>query len=657
MPIFSQIQTNFSNGISQNSKNWLPYSARFTRNLAIFEDSDSVTLTPIPVKDSGSVVTDLVKWIVDANPYENARYALGDSGIVYKIASNVWTSDHTIGSGAPTGQGLVMLSDAIYFATSTTIGRKFQLSTGSGTYNDDFFTDGTNNLDANVTASGNTYTLATTIGEASTAKITYAPAFDPLKVVSLYVTAKGTGNWTVTIHDVNNNSLGSVTVANASLTNGQMNTFTFATPIRINIGSTYHIHVTSTVADGTVQTGTSADLSTAQYQTIFGILIADTDYHPMIQHTNGVTGIWVVGNEHYLGTYDNTTYNPNKITFEPGYKVRALMIINEYVAAFCWKTSNIDSFEGGYVYFWDGISNYFNFKMPITLGMPNAASNFKNRLMMISGSNGDISMAPDQTQPFRLLQDAPKLTIGSRVEVLPGAMAVWQNRALWGYSNTNDANAAAYNDGSAGAHADGDTYTPPTGMEQGVYEFGNQSDRAITYTAVSTEVLNFAFQPSTVIANPTAFKIGCIAAFGKDCYVSYKDGTSYYVDRITKGNNPAATGSWESLVFDKSLDGTEQLVQQPQKEKLAHRVRVTFNTLPTGATVTAKYRLNRAAAWTFGTTVTAGGTTAVALIDKRYNEVEYGFDVTATTTNPVITSVGIFYEPLPGETAGSSSNL
>lgn len=666
--VFTLTNTNFSNGISENSKNWLPYSARFTRNLAIFEDSDSCTLTPMPVLDSGVVVTDLVKNMIDAYPYETARYAYGDSGNIYRIASNTWALDHTVASGSPAGQGMVMLVDALYGASSTAIWRKFSLSSGSGIYNDDFFSDGIQNVDINFTASGQTYAVPVSITE-NTANTLYFGsggngntskfAYDPIKTIQLYVTSKGTGAMVLTLHDSNNTNLGSVTVANGSLTNGQMNSFTFATPINIQIGQTYHCHITQSSADGTIQTGSSSDFSTAQVKTLFGILVADSNYHPMIQHTNGVTAIWVVGNGHYLGVFDGTTYNPNKITLEPGFNIRTIAKINENIVAYAWKGSNIDDYEYGRAYIWDGIQNYFNYSRELTQGTPNSIGNFKNRMFGIFGSRGEIEIAPDEASPFRQIQKAPKLTTGSRVEVLPNAMGVWQARCLFGYSNTNDPNTGVYNDPSAGNHVTGDTYVPPVGMEQGIYEFGNQSDRAITYTAVSTEVLNFAFQPSTPIANPTAFKIGCIFPVGKDCYAAYKDGSIYYVDRITKGNNPVSFGSWESLISDRSFDKYDQFQQMPQKFKLGVRVRVSFAALPTGCTVTAKIRADRASAWTFGnttTSTTSPNTTATVLLGGgglRYKEIEYGFDVTAATNYPTILGVEWFFYPLQNETDNS----
>lgn len=75
-----------------------------------------------------------------------------------------------------------------------------------------------------------------------------------LKSVKLNIVDKGTGNWTVTIHDSADSSVGSKTITNASLTNGVYNEFTFSSPLSMTIGEEYHVHVTSTVADGQLRT-------------------------------------------------------------------------------------------------------------------------------------------------------------------------------------------------------------------------------------------------------------------------------------------------------------------------------------------------------------------------------------------------------------------
>jgi hypothetical protein len=54
-----------------------------------------------------------------------------------------------------------------------------------------------------------------------------------------------------------------ITIANASLTNGVVTYFNV--PANVTALASYHFHVTSTVADGTVRVGTLNDLETCSY--------------------------------------------------------------------------------------------------------------------------------------------------------------------------------------------------------------------------------------------------------------------------------------------------------------------------------------------------------------------------------------------------------
>lgn len=610
-------------GLSSNSRSGLASSWRFAKNLNIYNDDDSVSLNPIPVKVSGSVVLGVGKWMVDVFPSASDKYGYDDGGNIYKItSSDVFTLDRasaTIGNGAA-GQGLGYLDNALYYTTATTLGRKYPLS-GTPAYNDDLITDGTLNLDLSVTASGNTYAVPAAISETSTNKCTIVPTTDPLKTISVWVTAKGTGNWTVTVHDAGNNNLGSATVSNASLTNGAMNSFTITTPVRINIGETYHFHATSSVADGTLQSGTSNDLETAQYNTYFGILISDTQYHAIIQHTNGTGGTIVIGNANYMATWDGVTYQPNQIEITPGYNIRYFVRENEFIVAMAWKGTNIDDYEDGKAFWWDGISPYYNYSKPVTGGQPNASLNYKNRILSVLGSNGNLTLG---TEPFKTIQPAPLLARGKKVEIIPGAMTTWQGRAHIGMAYLTD---------------DG------TGFTHGVYEFGNNSDRAVSYTSVSTEVLNLGYTISTGDTQGTTMKIGCVAGFGNSMYIWWKSQASTYgVDKVSKTSNPATSGSYESLIDDDTVEGGN-LSSAPQKLKEASRLTIYYDTLPAGCTITPKYRLNRATSWTTGTTTDigiAGTRQCIMDIHQRYYEIEYGFDIVATTNYPLI--LGMLYE-------------
>lgn len=639
-------QTQFNGGIASDSKTGLQNAARFNRNLDIFTDADSVRLNPKPILDSATTVTDLIKCGVDTYPWETARYAYGDAGNLYKITSNTWSLDRTVSGGA--GQGIGALGDLLLYAGSTKLGKKGILSSGAATYDDDFLTNGTDNVDVSQVASGNIYTVGTGVTETDVTKIisltgTLVITKDPLKTVSVFIASKGSGNWTLALHDRFNNVIGTKTIANASLTDNAFNDFTFATPLRTNPGQSYHIHITSTVADGTVQTSTASDISTAQFKTIFGILIADTEFHGMIQHTNGVTGILVIANVDYMATYDLETYSPNAIRITPGYRIRGWTRENEFIVAFATKGVSIDDFEEGKLFYWDGIQPYYNYSKPVPDGQPNAIASTKNRLFSVLGSKGDMALG---TEPFRALQSAPKLTTGKKVEVLPEAITTWQRRVHLGFSNTDDTLAGNYNYTTGAAVA---------GMEQGVYSFGSESDRAISLQSVSTEVLNFAFSPSTPIVNPNSFKIGWVEAFGKDLYISYKDGSTYYVDRVNKGNAPCANGSYESLIIDLGIKN-KQLAPMPQKTKKAIKLVVTFEPLLASVGVTPKFRMDRTLNWTLGTAMTTLSETRAELsfengdFSPRYREIEIGFDLAAASTNQVVvTSMLYVFDPLLDE--------
>lgn len=586
--------------------------ARFIKNMNIHEDPSYITLMPGLSKVSDSVVTNLVTWADDGQPFDTNRYFYDQAGNLYKETSGgAWSNIRTVSGGA--GQGLLVFDDYLYYSTSTTIGRYGRLS-GSPSFNDDFLSDGTTNIDQeNITASGQTYTTPTSISETSTNLLSFTPLRDPLKAVIIKVASKGTGNWTVTIHDSNNNSIGTATVSNASLTNSAANTFTFTTPLRMIIGNTYHIHVTSTVADGTVTTGTTSDLSTAYYQTLFGILVADSNWHPIKNHLN----LMCVGNERYLAVWDEATYNPNRLTFAAGFKVRSMTIQKEYLVIATWKGSSIDAVEEGRLYYWDGISTTFNYYENVNLGLPNAIHTSKNRLFGIYGSSGTMHLF---NEPFKKIQDPPYLGRGKKVEVYPGAITEWQSKTYIGIAGSTD---------------DG------TGLSQGVYEWGNQQDDL-------PEVLNYAFTISTGTTQSTEVSIGMVKAFGKDLYVSWKDAATYGIDKVSKTSNAAANGSYEQLIYDGG---------NPQKNMLPQKIVITFLPLATGESVTPKYRLDRASSWTLGTDInTVGSTRAELLLDVqgRANEIEYGFDVASSNgTYPKITGVFFMSDDLSDETPES----
>ena len=178
----------------------------------------------------------------------------------------------------------------------------------------------------------------------------------------------GTGDWTVTVHDQNNRSLGSKTVANGSMVVGD-NTFTFASVIRVQPKESYHFHVTSTVADGGLDTETATDHEGAEFVVNFAPLIT-ADFHEMSEMLGG----WAIANERYIGFFDNVNgeYNPTKVVLAPGFEVRTMTKNEEYLVVEAWKGQSFSEAEEVRRYFWDGIESTFNYFEEINEGGPNA---------------------------------------------------------------------------------------------------------------------------------------------------------------------------------------------------------------------------------------------------------------------------------------------
>lgn len=113
-------------GISVSKKIGQQGSFRFGRHLNIIDDPNDLTLFITGTKDSGSTVTGLIKWIVDATPYNTKRYFYDENGKIYEENAGVWTVLRTVSDSH--GQGLAVHDDYLYYTQNTRIGRYGPLS-------------------------------------------------------------------------------------------------------------------------------------------------------------------------------------------------------------------------------------------------------------------------------------------------------------------------------------------------------------------------------------------------------------------------------------------------------------------------------------------------------------------------------------------------
>lgn len=472
---------------------------------------------------------------------------------------------------------------------------------GSPTYSTDVpFSSPTSRLDLDQESEvvGNTTALATSIAETSSDKKEFVPAKDPQKSVEVNISAKGTGDWTLTVHDPLNREVASVTVANADLPSSGDYEFVFASVWRPILGVTYHFHVTSTVANGTVVSSGANDLSTADFHTYYQFLVEDTQFHPIIQFLNFLA----FGNDRYVATYDGSTYNPHRLTLPGGWKVRCYAWYKHYLAIGCWKGTNVYDYDDGIIFFWDGISDTYNFYVAVPEGAINAMLFSRGELHVWAGYQGDhlVYLGGDKATKIKRV---PKIADDKYIEIYPGAVSMWRSLIRYGVGVSDSAI-----------------------VERGVYTHGSLNERY-------PNSLSYDYPISTGNRLNTV-SIGMVLPVGQKLLISWKDNVSYGVDVVDPAGDPFATATIEYMIEDDDMI---------YKERLAQVLRAEFEPLNSGESVAIKHKFDRADSFTeLASEATAAATELRENVNDsdRHREYQIAVDLaTSTTTSPKLTGV------------------
>ncbi len=616
-------QQSFVGGNATDSKIGPKGSFAYSRQLDFRKRPSQMSVLPAPFQTGIGVIDDLVQDMVQVA--DGTRYALGSSGNFYKIdTSSVWTVIGNVGTGA---YGLVYRSDidAIYIS-STTYASLYSPVSNSPTLNIAQYaqTKSTNTF-ATSSGGGQTYSVLAAISEGAGDLRSFRSDIEPLYSIKVNITTVGTGNWTVTLHDGLNNVLGTSTVANANVALG-LQEFVFTTPVRALVdpsgngnGRIYHFHVTSTVADGKIATSVASDCSTADFEIWANRFVSPNNgMHVGTSFLNFV----VFGNERYLTVWEPLSDNPqnaewqrHKLIFPAGYEVCGLAATNEYLAIACEKrsTSPTKTFQDGKIFFWDGVTNGYNFFIDCPEGAPYAIQTYHNSIYYISG-NAIYQWAG--AQPVKV-QNMPNVEtefsgVVNQTFVYPHCSTVRQNILMFGYPSQ----------------------TTNTSMEHGVYSWGGYDKNyppALGYSYITSNMVTSGVRTNNGSNN---LRIGMVKSYVDQMYISWRDDTTggYGVDLVDNTSTASTSASYESVIFDAGA---------VYKEKIALRYRVSFLPLPAGAIVTPKYKVERGS-WVNGTPVTTGTNAYIYFPSKRYYEIQVGFEITGTATSPVqITGVAL----------------
>jgi hypothetical protein len=655
----------FEGGWSTDGKIGPKNSFAYSNSIEFRNNPSQMSVQPGTTREDGGVVTDLIQNEVMAS--DGQIYAIGNAGNFYRRStSKVWSKVGTIAQGTfgmdyrqdansiyiPNSKSVALYSnmdvsgqlvDSYYgpsissYNATATVGFNVNAYQGAGG------TISTTTNSVTTTTAGSTATnttlLQTSINEVQPSLRYFQSDCEPLMKISVWVVNKGTGDWTLTLHDGLNKVLGTATVSNANLNNAAWNDFVFSSAtnaqIRIYVATssgnnarTYHFHLTSTVADGTCASTNNNDLSSCDVQVWADRLIAPTNsMHVMARFLQ----YELIGNSNYLSVWEplsatptNSEWQRHRLVFPQGYEVCGIAVLNEYAVIACERvsTSSTGIPQEGILFFWDGVSATYNYFMKVPEGSPYGIHAKKNQIYYFAGT-ALYGMGGPTTQPIKVRTMPYSSTnysgSANPIKIYPNAATVRRSTHLIAYPS----------------------YTTATTIPFGVYSWGSV-DRNYPDSFALNYQLSTGSQYYSVSNN---LQIGMVQSFGDTLHISWRDDLNggYGIDVVDNTSNPASTATWKSNQFDNGL---------VTKLKKAKFIQVSFSPLPSGATVQMFYTINR------GTTVYDTNIYSSTNLYKNnanyarfdigstseFYEIQIGLNLTATTTTPVILGVTFVFD-------------
>lgn len=587
------------------------------------------------------------------------RYGVDTAGWLYNIdTSDNITPLYKMTSGGASGMLYNSITDQLYVPSQNTVSLYGKLtssvsapvwrpdqfaasaSNAPGTVNlynpDDGLFDGAtrNNsqgITTGITKSSQVTTnttlttnVPTVLAENTTDLCFFNPDIEPFYSINPYIVAKGTGNWTLTLHDSLNNVLATVTVANANLTNNSYNAFVFSSQIRALVNATqtgqstsYHFHLTSSVNDGTVGSINAGDMTSVDFLLFAYALVAPRNgLHPTCLFTGNGTPFLCIGNANYLTTYNfgndanpsNSQYVRHQLYFQPGEEVCGVDTNNQYLIIATEKRSATAgrNQQYGRLYFWDATTNAPAFDIPIAMGAPYGLHTENGiTYMTISGAlyawqNGSSIIKVRKVA----YESTDYLNAVDNTFVYPHMMASRYGLLLMGYPST--------------------TSNPNTTF--GIWSWGTVELTYPNSYGYSYGLANGLQNFST----SNQLQMGCVYNFVDTMYVSwsYTDANSvvhYGMDRLNNFSAPAQKFEYDSLIWDGGIT---------YKQKRGARVKLTTLPLPAGYTLKAYYTPDRGTP-VYSPSMKQGDRSIVLEATPRFNEVQWGF-VGSTTSGATL---------------------
>lgn len=634
------INRNFDGGWTTDLKVGLKNAFAYSKSIDFRKSPSQITVLPQPRREDNGVLKDLVQNEVITN--DGTIYATGSTGFFYKrTPAGAWSAESSMVPGT-FGMDYRQDADAIYICGRKSVSLYQPVSNNPSMkpafYASSFSTyNASDDVGFNVNSyqigSSKTTSITTSYTETNTLLRYFQTDIEPLVKIGVFIVSKGTGDWTLTLHDGLNNVLGTSTITNANLTNNVFNYFTFpdATNQQVRLyvkpnARTYHFHITSTVGNGTVSSTTQNDLSSCDLQIWADRMIqTNNGMHPMTRFLQ----YECIGNGNYLSVWEplsdpptNDEWLRHRLVFPQEYEVCGSATFNEYIAIACERTTtSTDTPQDGIIFFWDGLSPSYNYFTKIPEGSPYALHEYKNIIYYYAGGTWYAIGSPaSQPVKIRTMPGTDTEYSGSnpQIKVYPYAATVRKGIHMIGWPST----------------------TTNTNIQFGTYSYG-AVDKNFPNSFGYSYPISTGSQTYTSQNNLT---IGMVKAYGSLMHVSWRDDLNggYGIDVVDNTSPVATNATWESIIFDNGFTS---------KEKTALYLLASFLDLPDKCSFRLKYKINRASDWTYSDYFDTDTLKYPNILrydisgqGSRFYEFQCGIDITTDgMKTPTFTSIGLIF--------------
>ena len=662
--------TEFYGGLSTDVKIGIENSYADAECLDVRKSPSQMTVLPKAKSITASETSPIVAMTQDSY---GVIYGIRGDGKLYTVANDN-SALNVLNSATPfdSGMGLEYYTtdDSLYFTSTDyrfgSYGQINSVPAGESTTRTTFTTMDDNGryvshpieiqnygetvyyqADTAVDRSAGTATCAvpTSVSETDADKALVLPKANNIAKIGVYFTTKVASTVYLVLHDENNNVV--LKSANKTLTAGSNELVEFdmlpnpgASLAADNFphvknpwsgdtsqaGTVYHLHIVASTSGNYVKTNTASDMNLGLYFTIKTYVLDWTrnGKHPMTTFDRVY-----IGNGQYVSVKEaappdylnDAIFTQNAFRVDDGYEVCSFCMTDDYLIVGAEKF-NLDGDrpqQGGRLYFWDRSSELASFMVDCPMGSPSCMHNMGDIVYVVVGGALYAYTGGKELVKVRTFRGTDTEFSGSSTEIvqLPNMMTTRREVMMIGYPSWTNATSIKYGIRAWGAtdknYPNCFTYNYRIPGAADVFN-DDKKGYAIYCMYNFGDTLLFAYGIENKAVTPSTWTYG-LACVDNKCGTE----TKFF---------------WESLQYDAG---------SPAYEKMALRVGIYFDALPTGCTITPKYRIDDGE-WVNGTVSAGAGDRYVHCeVNQRFHEIQVGFSGTSLNdyNTPAIKQVGM----------------